>query len=98
MYYLGPWHQKEVNNERHAWGDKELDELPNNQAKLAEVLDKKPPAPNKGNPSTQSGNKETATMAREPQKYEVENLDTHTGVGENAREYPNSQTVHLFHG
>ena len=44
--------------------DKKLDELQNDPAKLAELLDKKPPAkPRKS--KRQSGNKETTTMARE---------------------------------
>ena len=46
-------------------GDEELDELLNDPEKLAAVLDKKPPAPRKS--KRQSGQKETATLARERQ-------------------------------
>ena len=43
--------------------DEDLEELLLNPAKLAEVLEKRPPAPRKS--KRQSGNKETVTMARE---------------------------------
>ena len=46
-------------------GDEELEELLNDPEKLAAVLDKKPPAPQKS--KRQSGQKETATLARERQ-------------------------------
>ena len=44
-------------------GDEELEELLNDPEKLAAVLDKKPPVP----PKSKSGQKETATLARERQ-------------------------------
>ena len=51
------------------------DELLLNTAKLAEVLEKRPPAPRKS--KRQSGNKETATMARERQNMRS-NISTST--------------------
>ena len=45
--------------------DEDLDELLLNPEKLAEVLEKRPPAPRKS--KRQSGNKEMVTMARERQ-------------------------------
>ena len=45
--------------------DEDLDELLLNPAKLAEVLEKRPPAPRKS--KRQSNNKDMVTMARERQ-------------------------------
>ena len=62
-YYVGDNGIKEKYTAKDMLTDEELDELLNDLAKLADVLEKWPPAPRKS--KRQSSNKKTATIAWE---------------------------------